>query len=180
MTLAEMEAQTLHHLLTHTPKNPSCKACQRAKMQRKPHSRKSIPLAERMEAEIFGDLVTGNHIVTKHKMDRSIDGQRDAVVLYDVATMHLDCYPTGSRHADETLMALDHFIGPKETVKMFYTDAARELHSAAKTLGLCRDCSTPGRPESNGLAEAKVRKVLQGTRTIMEHAGMNPLLVIRM
>jgi hypothetical protein len=133
MTLTELEAQTLHHLLTHTPKNPSCKACQRAKMQRKPHSRKSVPIAERTEAVKFSDLITGDHIVTASKMNHSIDGQRDAVVLYDVATMYMDCYPTGSRHADETLAALQHFIGPRETVELFYTDAARELHSAAKT-----------------------------------------------
>ena len=30
------EARRLRHLLTHTPKNPWCAACQKAKMQRKP------------------------------------------------------------------------------------------------------------------------------------------------
>ncbi len=55
-----------------------------------------------------------------------------------------------------------------------YTDAAKELHAAARILGLCKDRSTPGRPESNGLAEAQVRRVLQGSRTILEHAGLEP------
>ena len=67
------------------------------------------------------------------------------------------------------------FIGPKEKVSLLYTDASRELHAAARTLGICKDRSTPGRPQSNGLAEAKVRKVLQGTRTVLEHAGMQPI-----
>jgi len=172
--LMKIEATSLHHLLTHTPKNPYCQSCQRAKMQRKPHKSKKIPISERMQAHAFGDLITGDHIVTIDKMDRSIDGKRDAVVIYDVATLYLDCFPTGSRSAEETLQALNHFIGPKEKVTMFYSDAARELNSAAKTLGICNSQSTPGRPESNGLAESKVRKVLQGTRTIMEHAGLDP------
>lgn len=174
MTLMQIEADSLYHLLTHTPKNPNCPACRRAKMQKKPHRRKAIPIEERAQAEKFGDLITGDHIVTIDKIDKSIDGKRDAVVIYDVATMFLECYPTGTKSADETIQALQHFIGPKGTVSLFYSDAARELHSAAKVLGICKDQSTPGRPQSNGLAESKVRKVLQGTRTILEHAGMDP------
>ncbi len=62
--LMKLEAMSTYHMLTHTPKNPYCTACQRAKMQRKPHRKKKQPIAERMEAEEFGDVITGDHIVT--------------------------------------------------------------------------------------------------------------------
>jgi hypothetical protein len=71
--LMKLEAMSEYHLLTQTPKNPYCAACQRAKMQRKPHRRKQKPLAERVEAEEFGDVITGDHIVTLDNMDVSID-----------------------------------------------------------------------------------------------------------
>ena len=58
-------------------------------MQFKHHRRHKVPIAESAEAESFGDLITGDHIVTVEKMDKSVDGKRDAVVLYDVATHYL-------------------------------------------------------------------------------------------
>ena len=172
--LMKIEATSVYHLLTHTPKNPYCPACQRAKLQRKPHKSRKVPLAERAQAEEFGDIITGDHIVTIDEVDRSIDHKRDAVVLYDVATGYLDVYPTTTKNNKETIQALQHFLGPKQTVGMFHADAAREITSAAKALGLCHDPATPGRPQSNGLAESKVRKVLEGTRTVLDHAGLGP------
>ena len=96
--LMKIEAMSTYHLLTHAPKNPYCPACQRAKLQRKPHRNKSrkVPLAERVQAEEFGDVTTGDYIVTIDAIDWCIDNKRDAVVLYDVATGYLDCFPTNS------------------------------------------------------------------------------------
>ena len=34
------EAESIMHIMTHTPKNPHCAACQRSKVQRKPCRRK--------------------------------------------------------------------------------------------------------------------------------------------
>jgi hypothetical protein len=143
-------------------------------MQIKHHRRHQVSIAERAEAESFGDLINGDHIVTIEKMDKSVDGKRDAVVLYDVATHYLGCYPTSTKSADETIQALQNLIGPQGLVGMLYTDATKELHAAAKALGICKDRSTPGKPQPNGLAESKVKKVLQGTRTVLEHAGLTP------
>jgi RNA:NAD 2'-phosphotransferase (TPT1/KptA family) len=171
LTLMQLEARSLHHQLTHLPKNPQCEACQRAKMQHKPHKRRKIPLAERAKAEEFGDLITGDHIVSLDSIDVSIDGKKDAMVIYDVATGYIDCYPTSSRSANEAIGALQHFLGPKQSLGEFYSDAASELRAAAKALGLCRRSATPGIPQTNGLIENKVKKVLQGTRTILDHAG---------
>jgi hypothetical protein len=96
------------------------------------------------------------------------------MVLYDVGTGYLDCFPTNTKSTAEAIQALQNFLGPRQPVGLFHSDAARELFAAAKAIGLCKSSSPPARPEGNGLAESKVRKVLEGTRTIMEHAGMDP------
>ena len=143
-------------------------------MQRKPHRRKPVPIEERRDATEFADLVTGDHIVSVEALDKSVDGKRDGLVIYDVATGYLDCYPTNTKNTEETIQALQHFLGPEGKFGQFYSDAARELYAAAKAMGLNRDHSTQGRPQSNGVAENKVRKVLEGTRTLLDHAGLPP------
>jgi hypothetical protein len=96
------------------------------------------------------------------------------MVLYDVGTGYLDCFPTNTKSTAEAIQALQNFLGPRQPVGLFHSDAARELFAAAKAIGLCKSSSPPARPVGNGLAESKVRKVLEGSRTIMEHAGMDP------
>ena len=99
----KLEAQSTQHLLTHRPKNPYCQSCQRAKLQRKAHAKKKTPVEERHEAKAFGDLITGGHIVTIAEIEKSVDGKRDALVLYDIATQFLFCQPVFSRAKDETI-----------------------------------------------------------------------------
>jgi len=168
MTLKQRATST-RHLLTHTPKNPFCPSCQRAKLQSKPHRHAKTA---RSEAKAFGDHITGDHIVTFDDIDKGFDGERDAVVLYDVGTQYLDVYPVGSKSADDVYDSLNQFIGRRQSVSYFYTDAARELRKAAVLMGLCKDDAIPSRPESNGIAEEKVKKVLQGARTLLDHAGL--------
>ena len=61
-------------------------------MQRKPHRRSKQPVEESRQATEFADLVAGDHIVTVDKIDKSVDGKSDGLVLYDVATGYLDCF----------------------------------------------------------------------------------------
>ena len=53
------EAFSLKHLLTHLPKNPFCKTCQRAKPQRKQHRRRTKTLGP--VPQNFGDQGTADH-----------------------------------------------------------------------------------------------------------------------
>ena len=147
-------------------------------MQRKPHKRNKTPIEERKQATEFADLVTGDHIATVAKVDKIIDGKIDGLVLYDAATGYLDCYPTHTKNTEETIQSLQHFLGPKGKFGQFYNDAAAELFAAAKAMGLNRDSGTPGRSESNGLAENKVRKVLEGSRTLLDFAGLPPSILV--
>ena len=95
------------------------------------------------------------------------------MVIYDVATGYMDCFPSRTRSTEEAIQALHDFLGPRQAVGLFHSDAAKELCAAAKAIGLCKSKSTPARPQGNGLAGSKVRKVLEGSRTIMEHAGLD-------
>ena len=51
---------------------------------------------------------------------------------------------------------------------------SRELIKAAQDLGIPHGTSTPGRPQTNGVAERAARSVVEGTRTCLEHAGFPP------
>ena len=47
-----------------------------------------------------------------------------------------------------------------------------ELIRAARDLSWVHGTATPGRPATNGVAERAVRSVLEGTRTVLEQAGL--------
>ena len=66
---------------------------------------------------------------------------------------------------------MHHFAGPSASVKLYYSDNAPELIRAARECGWPRDNSTPGVPQTNGVAENAVKYVLNGTRASLLHAG---------
>jgi len=97
----------------------------------KPSGQREEPIEARAEATEFGDLITGDRVVSIGDVDRSIDGKHDAVVIYDVASHFIGCYPAFSKAKDETIQALQNFLGPHQAVRQFYSDASCELYAAA-------------------------------------------------
>ena len=171
--LLKAEATSLRHLLNHMPKNPYCASCQRSKMQAAhTPSRKGKPWKETI-AEGFGFL-TADHFVTKDDFDQSIDGDKAGIVIKCRGSKWIDIYPTKGKSSVEAEAAFADFEGPWKTVQYFYSDDAPELLSAARARGWTQGTATPGRPETNGIAENAVRQVLEGTRTALEHAGFGP------
>eukprot|EP00972_Heterocapsa_arctica_P062175 9164287-Heterocapsa_arctica.AAC.1 len=55
-----------------------------------------------------------------------------------------------------------------------FIDNAPELVKAIALLKIRHDTSAPYRSITNAVAERTVRKVLEGTRTILEQAGISP------
>eukprot|EP00972_Heterocapsa_arctica_P057321 8458151-Heterocapsa_arctica.AAC.1 len=53
-----------------------------------------------------------------------------------------------------------------------YSDGAPEIVKAGKALKCHHATSTPYRSATNGVAEPRVRHVLEGTHTLLEHSGM--------
>ena len=71
------EAHSLEHQLLHATKNPHCPLCVMAFGQRKPNrTRKSIT-----QYENFGDAVTMDHVDANSEEMRSIEGDRDLLVI---------------------------------------------------------------------------------------------------
>ena len=70
------------------------------------------------------------------------------------------------------MKALQGFAGPRDEVHLIYTDGAKELAAAAAELGWRHDTATPYRPQTNGVAERNVRRVLEGTRASLTASGL--------
>ena len=54
------EAKSIHHLMTHIPKNPYCEVCKRAKMYKPPSYK--VGGTRTIEAKSFGDHITADHV----------------------------------------------------------------------------------------------------------------------
>jgi hypothetical protein len=67
---------------------------------------------------------------------------------------------------------MQHFKG-LENIKLFYSDGAPELKRAMLELGVMSPTSTTACPETNGRAEAKVKKVKGSVRCAMILSGLD-------
>ena len=165
------EAKSLHHMMSHQPKNPFCDVCQRAKMY-KPPSYASGGIRT-IEAKDFGDHITADHIMIYRDKDTVIEDSRLALVIKDVATGFCYAYPSALKSADECTSALQHFTSSKDVIKNFYSDRAPELSAAAKILKWRHEKSKAYLHQTNAIAERQVRSVTEGTRTNLLQAGIS-------
>ena len=163
------EAMSRDHLLTHTPHNPYCESCVRAKMTRRP-ARRIAKDKEKLPTK-FGELANADYIVAQSEESMGLTGERDALVIVDRGTNYMDCFPLQSRNHGDAYGALQEFFGEHLPSRM-YTDNAPELIRACKDLRIKHDKSTPHRHQSNGYCERMVRKVVEGARTLLEQAGL--------
>ena len=122
-------------------------------------------------AERFGQHLTGDSLLLGGTVDKGFNGETTGFVISDIATSFVDCMPTLTNNYDDNYKALQDYAGPGAVVEHFYSDNAPEYIKACKALGWCKGSSTPGQHETNGVAEARVKKVLHGGRALLEHAG---------
>ena len=120
----------------------------------------------------FGTEVCGDTIITNAEYNWGLDGEENAVVLYDRGSKWTGGYPTATKTHLEAVEAMNHFVGPGGKILRFYSDKAPELVRAAHDKGICHDTATPGRPDTNGVAERIVQKVVEGTKAVLYQAGM--------
>ena len=165
------EACSIAHLMSHLPKNPHCAACQRAKMQRVQarRTRTSLP-----DALIFGELVTCDYLVANGAPSQGLHGETTALVLMDRATGWLEVHPEAHRTSEKTQLAFRWFQGFRDVIQTLYSDNVPEFVSSTASMGIVHDTSTPYNSPTNGIAERAIRKVLDGTRALLEHAGFGP------
>ena len=148
-------------MMTHTPKNPYCETCKCAKMYKPTKRTKGESLT--VESNKFGDHIAGDHLVTRDSNEQSIDGDRVAMVMKDVATNFRWIYPSARSHAKDCVLAFRHFVAPVEEVGMFYSDAAPSIKLACREVGWRQNTSVAYVSKSNAVSERNLRSVLEGT-----------------
>ena len=115
---------------------------------------------------VFGEHVAADHLIAQDIGDESIMGEKVGLVVFDRATTWLDCFPLLSKNATDAAVALAEFIR-KARMQSFFSDKSPELLKIAREEGWRHPKSTPGKPDTNGVAERAVRKVCEGTRTAL-------------
>ena len=163
------EASSLHHMMSHQPKNPFCDICQRAKMYKPPSY--ATGGVRTIEATDFGDHVTADHIVIYRDKETVIEDSRLALVIKDVATGFCYAYPSALKTAEECTCELQHFTSSKDVVKNFYSDRAPELNAAAKTMKWRHEKSKAYLRQTNAIAERQVLSATEGTRTVTDQSS---------
>ena len=164
------EAVSVEHLLLHATKNPHCPQRMQAFGQRTPNRRRKPVTA----FEKFGDMITLDHVDTSAEDIRSFAGDKHLLVIYDLATGSLGAYPVQTKGAEEALMALRHFAGCDE-VKQVYSDRAPALVKAVAQMTRpppIHTTSIPGVPQTNSIAESRVRIMVRGMRVMLLSAGL--------
>ena len=137
-------------------------------MQRYP-CRSKLPKAP----DKFGVEVCADTLLAYTNESWGLDGEEFGLVMYDRGTTYTGGFPQGTKDADDHKDSLREFLG-SAPVQRFYSDCAPELIRAAKDLNLAHDTATPNRPDTNGVAERCVRKVVEGTKCLLAQAGFPP------
>ena len=92
-------------------------------------------------AKSFGDVVAMEHCSRyDHGMKHALNNNVVALVIREVATTLGCVYPAPTKDTDETVNALQRFIGDAH-VKRIYSDNADELINAARFLGIPHEAS---------------------------------------
>ncbi len=162
------------HYLTHFPKHLGCESCFKTKTQKKPHRRKGedpkfMPLPKPMK---FGDIITADHL-SFGKRDRSQRGDRFAHGVLDRYSGWIDCFPAPTKDTESVKAAMQEFLRSDDKVENFWTDNAPELAQAARELNYRHHRPADNRPQSNGVAERAMRRILEGTRSTLHRSGMD-------
>ena len=121
----------------------------------------------------WGQLVTGDHIVSSQDNTLGIDGSRDILVLKDAFSGFKAAYPMSDRKADSTADAIRHVMGDRK-IERCYSDRSGDIERALRDLHIVSDTSQPGFPQNNAVAERLVQDILEGTRTALLRAGLPP------
>ena len=96
-----------------------------------------------------------------------------SLVVRDVATTFGMVYPVARKTSEETVTALQMFIGDQMPhVKRLYSDNADELVAAARFLNVPHEASQQGIPQTNAIIEREVQDMIVGTRTVLVAAGL--------
>ena len=159
------EATSLHHMMTHIPKNPYCSVCNQAKMYKTP--------GYKTDGVRSVEASSSDHVVIYRDSHQVIEEARLALVIKDVATSFMCAYPSALKDEMECKSALQHFVSSKDKVGVFYSDNAKGLVRSALSLGWRHEKSKKYIHQSNSMAERAVKATSEGTRCNLLQAGLS-------
>ena len=123
------------HSPTHVPKNTHSQACRVANVANKHDRTRKRPISPIPTK--FGDQVTADHIVASRDDRQWYDGSNHAIVVYDLGTYVRDCIPKCDKDAVDAILALQHFVGPRQAAQSCHCDGANEPFNGAIDICLC-------------------------------------------
>ena len=95
--------------------------------------------------------------MTRDVNEQTIDGDRVAMVMKDVATNFRWIYPSARSHAKDCVLAFRHFMAPSDELGVFYSDSAPSISLACRELGWRHNTSVAYVSKSNAVAERNLR-----------------------
>ena len=171
--LARQPKIPVDHLLTHQPAHPACDVCRQAKLRAHAHRRfKNQAEAQRIAQAIEAPKAFLQAIAIDHleSTEEGSNGELYALICVDLYSGALFAYPASSKSQTAVERALVHFArGEKPIV---HTDRYPSLLAALKHLNFPIEPSIPNDVLHNSSAEAGIRIVRQGTRTLLLQSGL--------
>ena len=88
-----------------------------------------------------------DHLVSHDKeLTIGLIGDLDALVIKDIHSKLKHCYPSPTKNADSTALAIRHFVG-RRSVAMVYSDGSSEIKAACRELSIVHELSLTGTPQ---------------------------------
>ena len=94
-------------------------------------------------------------------------------MVQDLATQWIQAYLCKTKNSQETEKSLQKFLEPNRKPRVIYTDNSLEFGKACEDLSSNHCTSTPHRPETNGIAQRAVRRVKEGTSSVLLQSGLD-------
>jgi len=119
-------------------------------------------------------MVSLDHIDVHTMEQNGLYGEREMLVICDLATDYLGAFPVPSKSAEHVTRWLSFFAG-SEPIKEVYSDRAPELMAGVRAMpggGPVHTTSVPGCPQTNSIIESRVKRVIRGTRALLHAAGL--------
>ena len=120
----------------------------------------------------FGSIIVADHMKFNNR-DEAVGGRNYALGIMDRHTGWTDGYPSVGKSTETNTAAFRQFAASSDKIDNCWIDNAPELVSACKALGYRRHLSIENRPQSNGVAERNIRRILEGTRAALHDSGLS-------
>ena len=149
----------------HFPVDPNCEISKMTKTTGARCDRRPEMCKDGMVPRKIGDLVTGDHKVPIRNSE-SRSQHRYAVVVQDFSSYLILNYPTGKQSASDTEKTLQQFTD------RIYIDNSMESFRVCENLNWYHDTATRYRSATNGIAQRAVRRVTEGTASVLMQSGL--------